>query len=67
MESQNEKIISVRYKIQYTDNRKEWRDFGPFLFLSKDRAKKYFLTYWDVVKTARVVQVVEEVDEYIER
>jgi hypothetical protein len=66
MESQNEKIISVRYKIQYIDNRSEWRDFGPFLFLSKDRAKEYFLTYWHMLKTARVVKVIEEVDEYIE-
>jgi hypothetical protein len=35
-------IIGQRFKVQYIDNRGEWRDFGPILSLTEDGALGYF-------------------------
>lgn len=38
-------VIGQRFKVQYIDNRGEWKDFGPILSLTEDGALGYFKEY----------------------
>ena len=64
--SENHEIIAQRFKVQYIDNRGEWRDFGPILSLTEDGALGYFREFdYALRKKARVVKVTEEVVRYL--
>jgi hypothetical protein len=59
-------IIGQRFKVQYIDNRGEWRDFGPILSLTEDGALGYFREFdYALKKKARIVKVTEEVIRYV--
>lgn len=64
--SENHEIIAQRFKVQYIDNRGEWRDFGPILSLTEDGALGYFREFnYALRKKARIVKVTEEVVRYL--
>lgn len=64
--SENHEIIAQRFKVQYIDNRGEWRDFGPILSLTEDGALGYFREFdYALRKKVRVVKVTEEVVRYL--
>ena len=64
--SENHEIIAQRFKVQYIDNRGEWRDFGPILSLTEDGALGYFREFnYALRKKARIVKVTEEAVRYL--
>jgi len=60
-------VIGQRFKVQYIDNRGEWKDFGPILSLTEDGALGYFKEFEFALKQkARIVKVTEEVIRYLQ-
>jgi hypothetical protein len=58
-------VIGKRYKIQTRDRFGEWIDFGPFHFKTLESMMQYLDQYKDVLKNARIVEVVETVLKYL--